>query len=316
VARPKHKRRRPSTAPLYLLAPIVVVGALIYIFSAGTPTKPPATTSTSVKSTVASTTTTSSSTTVPAAPSNQAQLDQALASLVHQRSGSVEIAVDNLATGSAWSFGPSTPQDEASVVKVNILAALLASGRGPTNTLTAHQRQLATQMIEESDNDAATDLWNAAGANVGIGAFDKKIGLGDTTPSPCVVCQGFPWPGWGLTTTTPRDQVALLRALFISRSYLNQVDRAYELHLMQSIVPDERWGVSSGVPTNVSVALKNGWLPLNSTDTDWQINSIGWVRGDARDYLVALLSTGNPSEQYGIQTLDSISALIWHFSKA
>jgi beta-lactamase class A len=237
-----------------------------------------------------------------------------IATLLRQRAGSVEIAVDNLTTGTSWSYGPNRPQDEASIVKVNILGALLAKGQGAANSLTSSQRALATEMIEESDNDAATELWNAAGAGSGIGAFDRKVGMSSTTPSPCVVCQGFPWPGWGLTTTTPEDQLTLLRALFLSTSYLNPVDRAYEVKLMQSVVPDERWGVSGGVPAGASVALKNGWLPLNDTDTDWQINSIGWVRGDGRDYLVALMSTDNPNEQYGISTLDSVSSLIWRFT--
>jgi beta-lactamase class A len=308
VARPKHKRRRSSMPPMYLLVPIIVAGGLIYFLTAGSPTKQPTATSTSPSSTVRSSTTT--------APSSQAQLDGALATLVHQRSGSVEIAVDNLATNRSWSYGPTKPQDEASIVKVNILAALLANGGGSANALTTGQRQLATEMIEESDNDAATDLWNAAGAGAGIEKFDSKLGLAATTPSPCVVCKGFPWPGWGLTRTTPQDQLKLLRALFVSKVYLNPVDRAYELQLMQSVVPDERWGVSGGVPSNASVALKNGWLPLNNADTDWQINSIGWVRGDGRDYLVALMSTGNPSEQYGIETLDSVSSLIWRYSNS
>ena len=302
--------------PMYLLVPIIVAGGLIYFLIAGSPTKQPTATSTSPSSTVRSSTTTTSSTTSTTAPSSQAQLDGALATLSHQRSGSVEIAVDNLAANRSWSYGPTKPQDEARIVKVNILAALLANGGGSANALTTGQRQLATEMIEESDNDAATDLWNAAGAGVGIGKFDSKLGLAATTPSPCVVCKGFPWPGWGLTTTTPLDQLKLLRALFVSKVYLNPVDRAYELQLMQSVVPDERWGVSGGVPSNASVALKNGWLPLNSADTDWQINSIGWVRGDGRDYLVALMSTGNPSEQYGIETLDSVSSLIWRYSNS
>jgi beta-lactamase class A len=228
--------------------------------------------------------------------------------------GTVEIAVENIATATSWSYGPTNPQYEASVVKVNILAALLATSSNLSNSLTRTERSLAPQMIEESDNQAATALWNAAGANIGIGAFDKKIGLTSTIPSPCVVCKGFPWPGWGLTTTTPQDQVKLMSSIFISTSFLNEVDRAYELKLMMSVVPDERWGVSSGVPISASVALKNGWLPLNDTDTDWQINSIGWIRGDGRNYLVALLSTGNPSEEYGIQTLDSVSTLIWKYA--
>jgi hypothetical protein len=61
----------------------------------------------------------------------------------------------------------------------------------------------------------------------------------------------------------------------------------------------------------VTVALKNGWLPLNDDSTDWQINSEGWVSGDGRDYLISVLSTGNPTEQYGIDTISEVSSLIW-----
>jgi hypothetical protein len=59
------------------------------------------------------------------------------------------------------------------------------------------------------------------------------------------------------------------------------------------------------------VALKNGWLPLNDASTDWQVNSVGWISGAGRDYLVAVLSTGNPTEQYGIDTINGLSSLIW-----
>ena len=33
------------------------------------------------------------------------------------------------------------------------------------------------------------------------------------------------------------------------------------------------------------------------------MNSIGWVDGTGRNYLIAVLSTGNPSEQYGIDSI-------------
>lgn len=42
-----------------------------------------------------------------------------------------------------------------------------------------------------------------------------------------------------------------------------------------------------------------------------QINSEGWVSGGGRDYLAAVLTAGNPSEQYGIDTIDALSALLW-----
>ena len=80
---------------------------------------------------------------------------------------------------------------------------------------------------------------------------------------------------------------------------------------MENVTTSEHGASAAGVPSGVTVALKNGWLPLNASDTDWQINSIGWVSGDGRNYLLAVLTTGNPSEQYGIDTIDELSGLVW-----
>ena len=80
---------------------------------------------------------------------------------------------------------------------------------------------------------------------------------------------------------------------------------------MEHITPSEAWGISAGVPAGAKLALKNGWLPLNISDTDWQVNSIGWVDGTGRNYLIAVLSTGNPSEQYGIDSIEHLSAAVW-----
>ena len=207
-------------------------------------------------------------------------------------------------------IGDGAPQAEASIVKVDILETLLSQA-GHEGGLPAVDQPLALNMIEYSDNDAATDLWNAAGGAAGIGSFDSLSGLTHTAPSQCVQCPGFPWPGWGLTTTTPSDLIALLRNLVEPNAILTPSDRNYVLQLMENVTAPERWGVSGGVPPRVTVALKNGWLPLNDANTDWQVNSIGWVSGLGRDYLMAVLSTGNPTEQYGIDTIDQLSALAW-----
>ena len=58
-------------------------------------------------------------------------------------------------------------------------------------------------------------------------------------------------------------------------------------------------------------AVHHDWLPLDDSDTDWQINSVGWVSGRGRDYLMAVLTTGNPTEQYGIDTISQLAALVW-----
>jgi hypothetical protein len=243
---------------------------------------------------------------------HQDPLGAAAASYVSSRAGVVLAAVYDLRTGQTWHLGQGQPQDEASVVKLDVLETLLAE-RGRSGTgLSAGDQALAGQMIEDSDNDAATSLWYEVGAASGIRSFNSAVGLADTVPSSCVNCPGFPWPGWGLTTTIPGDQLTLLRALVTPNPLLTNAARSYALSLMENVTPAQRWGVSGGVPAQATVALKNGWLPLNSSDSDWQINSVGWISGSGRDYLMAVLTTGNPTEQYGIDTIDELGAMVWN----
>ena len=260
----------------------------------------------------AAATATASSPVARPAASHHDPFGSAAASYVSSRNGVVLAAVYDLRTGQTWQFGRGQPQDEASVVKLDVLETLLAE-RGRSGTeLSASDRTLAAQMIEDSDNDAATSLWDAVGGASGIRSFNTSAGLADTVPSSCVNCPGFPWPGWGLSTTVPADQLTLLRALVEPNSLLSNTERSYALSLMENVTPDQRWGVTGGVPDQATVALKNGWLPLDSANNDWQINSVGWISGSGRDYLIAVLTTGNPTEQYGIDSIDQLAAMVWN----
>jgi hypothetical protein len=236
----------------------------------------------------------------------------AAASYLAGRAGTVLATVYDLRAGRTWHLGQGRPQAEASIVKLDVLETLLSErGQGNGTGLSASERTLAEQMIEDSDNDAATSLWYAVGGAAGIRSFNARVGLTRTAPSSCVVCPGFAWPGWGLTTTTPDDQIALLRQLVTPGSRLTGAAREYALSLLRDVTPSQRWGVSGGVPARVTVALKNGWLPLRGVGSDWQINSVGWVSGGGRNYLMAVLTTGNPSEQYGVGTIDQLAAMVW-----
>ena len=237
-------------------------------------------------------------------------LGTAAASYLSGRTGTVLAAVYDVRTGQTWRLGQGQPQAEASVIKLDVLETLL-SERGGDGGLSASDDSLARQMIEDSDNTAATSLWYEVGGPARIRVFNADAGLTRTTPSPCVVCAGFSWPGWGLSTTTPADQIALLRKLITPSSLLTAAERDYALSLLENVTPSQRWGVSGGVPAQVTVALKNGWLPLAGVDSDWQINSVGWISGGGRNYLMAVLITGNPTEQYGIDTIDQLAAMVW-----
>ena len=186
-------------------------------------------------------------------------------------------------------------------MKVDILATLLTQAQAQNQPLSAEQQYLSQEMIEESDDDDAQDLWDAEGGATAVSAFDAQAGLTQTTPD----AAGY----WGLSTTTAADQVQLLKKVAYPNSLLTDASRNYELDLMTNVDPDQAWGVSSGVGAGATIAIKNGWLPLDSGG--WQINSIGYIHGDGRDYLVAVLTDGQATEADGIDAIEGLSDLIW-----
>ena len=315
----RHGRRDPSRLPspaaalaaAFLLAVVVSIVVFKLAHHPAGGARPAANGSQAPSEAAArpSSTAVASVTATPAAA--RSPFNAATASFLDGRSGTVLAAVYDLRTNQTWTIGTGPPQDEASVVKLDILETLLAQRSKTGATLSASDSALARSMIEDSSNDSATSLWDAVGGGTGIGSFNAAAGLTRTTPSSCVQCANFPWPGWGLTTTVPADQLALLREIVQPGQLLTRAQQSYALGLMENVTSSQRWGVSGGVPSAVTVALKNGWLPLNTAETDWQVNSVGWVSGQGRDYLVAVLTTGDATEQYGIDTISGLSALLW-----
>lgn len=226
--------------------------------------------------------------------------------VVASRHGNISIAVADLLTRQEWLLNPRARDQTASIMKVDILETLLRHAMVTKTPLSEEQSETAQGMIEESDNDDATDLWNEDGGASGVGAYNRSAGLTQTTLN----TQGF----WGISLTSAADQIKLLRQL-VGPGRLDGPSRRYELNLMSHIEADQDWGVSGGVPAGVSVALKNGWVPITS-DENWEVNSIGRIKGDGRDYLVAVLTRGDASEQYGIDTIEEVSRLIWGGLKA
>jgi len=217
------------------------------------------------------------------------------------RHGNITAAVEDLTTGQEFVYRPGVREETASIIKASILATLLHRVQREGRWLTASERATARGMIEASDNDDATRLWNEDDGSEGVGGFLRAAGLTQTT---------FAGPGlWGLTRTTPTDQIRLLRTLALPNRLLGPSARSYEVGLMSHVIPMDYWGVSGGIPDGVPVALKNGWLP--QPRIAWQINSIGEVRGGGELYLIAIMTNGNPTEGYGIRTISGISQIIW-----
>jgi hypothetical protein len=227
---------------------------------------------------------------------------RAMRAFLATRTGEVTAAAYDVTTKRLFIYRPGVRGDDASIAKVDILATALYEAQQRGTTLTATQQELATEAIEESDNDAAEDLWQDDGGNPGIAAFNAKVGMTQTILDP----EG----AWGLYESTARDQIRLLQHVALPNRVLSYASRSYELGLMHEIDPTQDWGVSAGVLAPATVALKNGWLPVGP---GWEINSIGSITGRYRDYLIAVLTSDDPSMGYGIETIEGISHLVWEY---
>jgi hypothetical protein len=234
-----------------------------------------------------------------------------LAAYLRQRAGHVTAALYDARTQTTWLLHPGMRQYTASIVKVQILGTALREAELSGRPLSGSERATLTTMIENSDNNAATSMLAQVGGPSQVGRFDRSIGMTQTTPSTLAFIPGTDLPGWGLTTTSALDQVKLVSKFAYPNAVFTPAHREYGLSLMEHIEADQAWGVTGGVPrAGTLVALKNGWVPIPPQNL-WQVDSIGWISGHGRDYILAVLTSDNPSEGYGIDTISAISSRVF-----
>jgi Beta-lactamase enzyme family len=217
------------------------------------------------------------------------------------REGNITAAVYDVSTQTMSVWRTGVEEQTASIEKVDILASLLQDYQEQGNPISSADQAIATGMIEQSNNNDANALWAEVGQQDGVALFNRQIAMTATT----LGTQGL----WGVTTTTAADQIKLLQTVALPNAILAPASQTYELGLMEHVSSSQDWGVSAGVLPGATIALKNGWLPLD--EDDWQVNSIGWINGDGRNYLIAVLTDQEDTEYDGIQTIQGLSSLVW-----
>jgi hypothetical protein len=247
--------------------------------------------------------TTTTSTTQPLG----SPITNSLLSYLRTRQDTVSIAIHNNRTNQTWSFNPSNHYHASSVAKVNLMAAFLYKLQASKQNMSLIDKTKMSDMIIYSNNVNADYFYIKVGDCAGLGLFNALIPMTSTAPG----CMYKHITGWGTTNTTVLDQLSLLELFTKPNAILTDASRSFGLSLLTHISQADSWGVSVGPTPGTKVAFKNGWSPLDSYQ-NWEINSVGWIQGNHRDYEIAILTSHNPNFSYGVATANTIAQSIWN----
>jgi hypothetical protein len=211
------------------------------------------------------------------------QLNQTLQT-ISGGSSQFGVFIEDVRSGGTYSFNGDYPSQSASMAKPMIVAMALRKARSDGTELSAEHVENARKAITQSDNDAASALWNYAGY-AGYQTLADELGLTQTHLDANKPDQ------WSWTWTTPSDQVKLVKVLATGGSKaLTNDDCEFIYGLMGQVINDQTWGVGQPKSESVSVHLKNGWVQFKSSDGLWAVNSMGDVSGDGRNYRMCVMT--------------------------
>ncbi|GIF75118.1 serine hydrolase [Asanoa siamensis] len=211
--------------------------------------------------------------------------------------GHLTLAVHDRLSDIALTVG-TTRFPTASIIKVDILAALLLRAQQKNQKITENDKRRAKLSITLSDNDATTALFGRIGGTSGLNAANKTFGMKQTSPK----------SAWGTSTTTAADQIRLLTTLTDEAGPLAAAGRDYLFGLMSQVDKEQDWGVPAAATADTTeVYVKNGWVPVSEDDGLWQVNSIGRLVEPGHDWLVAVLSNHHKSQPNGVKMVETIA---------
>ena len=183
----------------------------------------------------------------------------------------------------------------ASVVKAMLLVGYLRrlDARGQRH-VDAYSNSFLYPMIHVSDNNAATQCWSIVGDS-GLYAVARAAGMTDFSVS------GL----WGTALLSPADQA---RSFFEMDSLIPREFVGYARYLLSTIETSQSWGIPViARPLGYQVFFKDGSEP---TGLGQLVHQIGRLEGHGRTFAIAVMTDGDPTMQYGIDTIQGVTAAL------
>jgi beta-lactamase class A len=208
---------------------------------------------------------------------------------LHARAGHVSFAVRT--EHHLWGYERTRGVHSASVVKALLLVAYLDDPRVRARPLTAADHRLIDPMIRRSDNVAATRVLGFVGEDR-VEATARRVGMRRFRLNPRV---------WGGSRIDASDQT---RFFLHYDAHVVTRHRATAMHLLRTIVPEQRWGIGQVRPDGWRLYFKGGW----GSGTGLVDHQVALLTNGGDRVAVAVLTTGDPDHAYGKQTLRGVFA--------
>ncbi len=195
--------------------------------------------------------------------------------------------------GRVYGYAPRRAYVSASVTKAMLLVAYLRAigHRAPT----AEEKALLGPMIVVSDNDRADDVYSRVG-DAGLLRVARRAHMRHFTAA------GY----WAFASITALDQVRFF--LRVDR-LVPKRNRAYARRLLASIVSYERWGFSRYAErAGYRAFFKGGW---RGTASGRLVHEAALFQHGRTRFAMAVLTDGNPTHDYGTETLRGVAARIF-----
>ncbi len=184
----------------------------------------------------------------------------------------------------------------ASVVKAMLLVSYLDKLAAQHRGLDSGSRALLEPMIHISDNEAATAVWARVG-DVRLRALARRAGMTDFSIS------GI----WANAQISAADQA---RYFFEMESLIAPQFRHFARHLLSHIAAYESWGIPAVArPRGWTVFFKGGW---RETGRGQLVHQIARLQRPRTRIAIAVMTDGDPSMGYGIDTIQGVTARLLH----
>jgi beta-lactamase class A len=235
-------------------------------------------------------------------PAGSPQRVAAATALAARREGRIAFAVTD-GDGRLRGLNERQRFVTASVVKAMLLVADLSRPTRAGRPLSALERRELEEMIGASDNDAATAVY-ARVRDTGLLSVARRAGmrafsLGPTAISSCR-CTA---KGWARAQITAADQALFMRVFprLVPPPY-----RSLAKATLARIIPSQRWGIAREAA---------GWeayfkIGVRETGLGTLVHQVARLESGHRLVTLAILTDGDPTEDYGKETVSDLSRVL------